>query len=260
MSRAQPGACRRRRGSKTGLTCTPSCHAHPTTSPGGGRTICMAARMPCGWRRCPLPPTPARLQDVDELLMREVDPPGERYALSKVLHTCQARYGTSLKWQGGWSTCLPHHIPPTWGCVQTPCPARHIPPLTRALGPPAACLSCQSLTHASPSHSCFDPALCPAPLGRRQPEGRPRPSTPFGFLNPHQKAFSSFLVLPPGRPARHLSALHHAGCRVCAALAAAADDAGLAGVYEGERGGVERERGQRCCDWGGLPAGVWRLG
>ncbi|PSC76497.1 disulfide-isomerase like 2-2 [Micractinium conductrix] len=30
------------------------------------------------------------LQDVDELLMREVDPPGERYALSKVLHTCQA--------------------------------------------------------------------------------------------------------------------------------------------------------------------------
>jgi len=31
----------------------------------------------------------ASVQDVDELLIREQDPTGERYALSKVLHTCQ---------------------------------------------------------------------------------------------------------------------------------------------------------------------------
>lgn len=34
---------------------------------------------------------PARPQAVDELLAREADPPGERYSLSKVLHTCQVR-------------------------------------------------------------------------------------------------------------------------------------------------------------------------
>jgi hypothetical protein len=31
------------------------------------------------------------LQAVDELLMRESDPSGERYSLSKILHTCQVR-------------------------------------------------------------------------------------------------------------------------------------------------------------------------
>ena len=38
---------------------------------------------------CTARPSP-RAQAVEELLQREVDPAGERYSLSKVLHTCQA--------------------------------------------------------------------------------------------------------------------------------------------------------------------------
>lgn len=68
----------------------------------------------------------AAVQDVDDLLMREADPTGERYALSKVLHTLQASRGapkapagqSGRQWamqqsslRRAWLLCSPGHRP-----------------------------------------------------------------------------------------------------------------------------------------------------
>ena len=80
--------------------------------------------------------------------MREADPPGERYALSKVLHTCQVG-----GWVGGWVQ-LP-------GCP-LPCMCQQ-PRLQCSAGSADYTLPCPSSPVAAAFHHVC-PAITPLPL------------------------------------------------------------------------------------------------
>lgn len=83
----QVGSCQEAMGGLGGgwFRLHPDQHAH-------GYSAWQQAGLQAGHhRQCLSLPHPAPQQAVEELLVREADPPGERYSLSKVLHTCQVR-------------------------------------------------------------------------------------------------------------------------------------------------------------------------
>ena len=102
------------------------------------------------------------MQAVDELLLREADPTGERYSLSKVLHTCQV--GAPVRLPAAVRAC----VKPTPLCTldqqattPSPPPRVSLPPLSSlqsSLLPPFPALTAlvlQSDLHAIFLHHCL---------------------------------------------------------------------------------------------------------